>query len=149
MPPAQKQSTLKKESKALQDGSGFHPVHININNKWYVPWTFPTLDIHDSSTLELCTPCNANDDNEDNNVPLSNIEYATTHDNATLSDNIADNDIFPESDVESITTETSTDSNKEYQRPTYAAMTEISNKIISFPELKKRLKVTSYVRSAF
>jgi len=139
MPPAQKWSTLKKERKALQtlDGSGCHPVCIN--NKWYVPWTFPTLDVHDSSTLELCTPCNAKDDKEDNNFPISNIEYETTHDNAILSDNVPDNDIFPESDVESITMETSTDSNKEYQKPTYAAMMEISNKIISFPELKKKV----------
>ena len=36
-----------------------------------------------------------------------------------------------------MTSETTTDSNIEYKRPTYAAMSEISNKIISFPELKK------------
>jgi len=84
--------------------------------------------------------CNANDDNEDNNVPLSNIEHETTHDHATLSGNIPNNDIFPESDVESITTETSMDSNKEYQRPTYAAMMEISNKNILFPKLKKKVE---------
>jgi len=49
-------------------------------------------------------------------------------------------DIFPESDVESTTTETTSDSNNDYKKPSYAAMTEISSKTISFPELKKRVE---------
>ena len=80
--------------------------------------------------IQNYVPCNAKDEKEDNNFPISNLEYyETTHDDAILCDNVPDNDIFPGSNVESITMETSTDSNKEYQRPTYAAMTEISNKI--------------------
>jgi len=121
MPPAQQWSTLKKEHKALQtfDGSGCHP--ICFNNKWYVPWTFPTLDVHDSSIQGICTPCNTNENNEDNNFPVSNIEYETTHQDAILDDNVSVIDVFPESDVESIIMETTSDSNKEYKKPTYAA----------------------------
>jgi len=132
MPPAQKRSTFKKEHKALQtlDGSGCHP--ICINNKWYVPWTFPALDIHDSSTEGICRLCNINNDDDNNHFPITDIEYETTHD-----DNIPENtvpmiDIFPESDVESTTTETTSDSNNDYKKPLYAAMTKTSNKIISF-----------------
>ena len=115
--------------------SGCHP--ICINNKWYVPWTFPALDIHDSSTEEICRPCNTNNDDDINHFLITDIEYETTRE-----DNIPENtvpmiDIFPESDVESTTTETTSNSNDDYKKPSYAAMTEISNKIISFPELKK------------
>jgi len=46
---------------------------------------------------------------------VSNIEYETTHEDAILDDNVPDNDIFPESNVESITAKTTTDSNKEYK----------------------------------
>jgi len=73
----------------------------------------------------------------------------TTHENAILDDNVADNDILLESNVESITTETTTDSNKEYKRPMYAAMTKISNKIILCPKLKKKVEGVFYVKSAF
>jgi len=44
-------------------------------------------------------------------------------------------------EVTESTTETTTDSNKKYNRPTYAAMTKISsNKIISFPKLKQKVE---------
>ena len=76
----------------------------------------------------------------DRNFPVCNIEYETTHIDAIPDDNIPDNDMFPESDVESMTSETTTDSNTEYKRPTYAAITKISNKIISFPKLKKKVE---------
>ena len=78
--------------------------------------------------------------NEDETFPVRNIEYNTTHIDAISDDNLIDNDIFPESDVESMTSETTTESNTEYKRPTYAAMTEISNKIISFPKLKEKVE---------
>jgi len=140
MPPAQKQSTLKKECKALGtlDGSGGDP--ICINGKYYVPWTFPTLHDNDSSTVGVCRPCNTNNVNEDDTFPVSNIEYEPTHIDAIPDGNILDNGIFPESNVESMASETPTDSNIEYKRPTYAAMNEISNKIISFPKLKKKVE---------
>jgi len=114
MPPAQKQSTLKNECKALGtlDGSGGN--RICINGKYYVPWTFPTLPDSDSSTLGVCRPCNTNNVNENDSFPVSNIEYDTTHIDTIPDGNILDNDIFPESDVESMTSETTTDSNMEY-----------------------------------
>jgi len=139
MPPAQKRSTLKKECKALQSPNGSVGERICINGKYYVPWKLPTHNDDDSST-GLCKPCDIYNDNEDETFPVSNIEYDTTHIDVISDGNVIDNDIFPESDVESMTSETTTDSNTEYKRPTYAAMTESSNKIISFPELKKKVE---------
>jgi len=43
---------------------------------------------------------------------------------------------------------TTSDSNKEYKKPTYTAMTEIC-KIISFPKLKEKVEAEFYVRRAF
>jgi len=139
MPPAQKRSTLKKECKAL--GSPYDSVGecILINGKYYVPWKLRSHNDDDCS-IGHCLPCDINNVNEDETFPVSNIEYNTTHIDAILDDNIIDNDIFPESDVESRTSETTTKSNTEYKRPTYAAMTEISNKIIYFPKLKKKVE---------
>jgi len=86
MPAAQQQSTRKKECQALQtfDGSGCCP--ICINDKWYVPWTFPTLNVHDSSAQGICRPCNNSMDGKGNNSSVSNIEYETAHQNAILND---------------------------------------------------------------
>jgi len=106
----------------------------------YVPWTFPTLHDNDSSTVGVCRPCNTNNVNEDDTFPVSNIEYEPTHIDAIPDGNILDNDIFPESNVDSMTSETTTNSNIEYERPTYSAMNEISNKVISFPKLKKKVE---------
>jgi len=85
-----------------------------------VPWTFPMLDVHASRKQGI--PYNTNNDNEGNNFPVNDIEYETTHQDDILDDTVLVVDIFPEPDVESITMEITSDSNKEY---TYAAMTEI------------------------
>jgi len=112
MPPAQKRSTLKKECKALGSPYGSIGERILINGKYYVPWKLHSHNDDDCS-IGHCLPCDINTANEDETFPVSNIEYNTTHIDAILDDNVIDNDIFPESDVESMTSETTTDSNTE------------------------------------
>jgi len=53
----------------------------------------------------------AKDNKEDNNVSISNIEEETAHDNTILSDTDPDNWYISWIYVESITTQTSTDTN--------------------------------------
>jgi len=141
MPPAQKRSTLKNECKALGSPYDSADERILINGQYYVPWKLRSHCNNDCSTRHcLGLPCDINTTDEDETFAVSNIEYDTTHIDAISNDNNIDNDIFPESDVESMTSETTTKCTTEYKKPTYAAMSEISNKIISFPELKKKVE---------
>jgi len=77
-------------------------------------------------------------------------------DDSKLDDN-SELEIFPESDTESIATEVTMDSDKDDFKPTmdsdkddfkptYAVLNEMSNKIVSLPELKK-CKKNFYVNS--
>ena len=81
-----------------------------IGNQLYVPWKFPT-STPDPGTL--CTPCNnlVGDNNRENDISTSIIEYETTYIDSKVDDN-SELHIFPESDTESIATEITLDSNK-------------------------------------